>query len=55
MDTYELTDIEEGINLNKLNQKIKKEMEKDERPKCKPQNVFVGFKTKGKSRCIKNK
>ena len=51
MENYELTDIEEGLNLNKINEKIKKEMEKeDKKPKLKPQNIFVGFKKSKKTR-----
>ena len=50
MENYELTDIEEGLNLNKINEKIKKEMEKeDNKPKLKPQNIFVGFKKSKKN------
>lgn len=47
MDNYELTDIEEGINLNTLHKKIKKEMEKKEKPnKNKPEQIFENFKKK---------
>ena len=47
MDNYELTDIEDGVNLNKLHEKIKKEMEKKEKPnKNKPEQIFVNFKKK---------
>lgn len=44
MKHYELTDVEEGKNLKKFNDDIKKQMKKDEKPKVKPQDVFVGFK-----------
>ncbi len=44
MKNYELTDIEEGKNLKKFNDDIKKEMKKQEKPKTKPQDIFVGFK-----------
>ncbi len=44
MKNYELTDVEEGQNLKKFNDDVKKEMKKQEKPKTKPQDVFVGFK-----------
>ena len=44
LKNYELTDIEEGKNLKKFNDDINKEMKKQEKPKTKPQDVFVGFK-----------
>ena len=44
MKYYELTDIEEGKNLKKFNDDIKKEVKKQEKPKTKPQEIFVGFK-----------
>jgi hypothetical protein len=46
MDIYELSDYEEAMNLKKFNEKIKKEMEKNKKPKSKPQNIFVNFKKK---------
>ncbi len=48
---YELTDLEEGKNLKKFQDDINKEMKKQEKPKSKPQDIFVGFKkTPTKSR-----
>ncbi len=44
MKYYELTDVEEGKNLKKFNDDIKKEVKKQEKPKSKPQDIFVGFK-----------
>jgi hypothetical protein len=44
MKNYELTDIEEGKNLKKFNDDVNNEMKKQEKPKTKPQDVFVGFK-----------
>ena len=44
MKYYELTDVEQGKNLKKFNDDIKKEMKKQEKPKTTPQEVFEGFK-----------
>ncbi len=49
MENYELKDIEEGINLNKLHERIRKEVEKKEKPnKNKPEQIFLDFKKKVK-------
>ena len=50
---YELSDKEEGLNLKKFDDKVKKEMKKQEKPKTKPQDVFEGFKDNKKKRKIK--
>jgi hypothetical protein len=44
MKFYELSDLEQGKNLKKFNDDIKKELKKQEKPKTKPQDIFVGFK-----------
>jgi hypothetical protein len=52
---YELTDKEDGLNLKKFDDKVKKEMKKQEKPKSKPSEIFEGFKdTKKKKRVKKN-
>jgi hypothetical protein len=44
MKIYELSDLELGKNLKKFNDDINKELKKQEKPKTKPQDIFVGFK-----------
>ena len=44
MKCYELADLEEAKNLKKFNDDITKELKKQERPKSKPQEIFLGFK-----------
>jgi len=49
-------DIEEGLNLVQINQKIKREAKKQERPELKPKDVFIGLKEpKKKKKPIKKK
>ena len=38
------TDIEEGLNLVQINNKIKREAKKQEKPEIKPKDMFIGFK-----------
>ena len=51
MSHYDNTDYENGHNLEQLDKKVKKEVEKKTKPSVKPQNVFVGWNEKKK---IKN-
>ena len=44
MKQYELFDLEEGKNLKKFQDDVKKEMKKQEKPKTKPTEIFEGFK-----------
>jgi len=57
MDTsikmYELHDLEEGKNLKKFNDDIKKQMKKQEKPKTKPIEIFEGFKEKKSKKKVK--
>ena len=45
---YDNTDYENGHNLEQLDKKVKKEIEKKEKPSVKPRDVFVGWKDKKK-------
>ena len=45
---YDNTDYENGHNLEQLDKKVKKEIEKKEKPSVKPKDVFVGWKDKKK-------
>ena len=38
------TDIEEGLNLVQINNKIKREAKKQEKPQIKPKDMFIGLK-----------
>ena len=38
------TDIEEGLNLIQINNKIKREAKKQEKPEIKPKDMFIGLK-----------
>ena len=38
------TDIEEGLNLVQINNKIKREAKKQEKPEIKPKDMFIGLK-----------
>lgn len=40
---YELHDYEKAMNLKEFNDKVVKEMKKQEKPKTKPQDIFVGY------------
>ena len=45
---YDNTDIESGHNLDELDKKVKKEVEKKSKPSVKPKDVFVGWNDKKK-------
>ena len=50
------TDIEEGLNLVQINNKIKREAKKQEKPEIKPKDMFIGLKEpKKKKKKIKVK
>tara|TARA_R110000737_G_scaffold316442_1_gene326712 strand:+ start:175 stop:414 length:240 start_codon:yes stop_codon:yes gene_type:complete len=54
---YDNTDYECGHNLDEMDKKIKKAVEKKEKPSVKPRDVFVGFneKKKVKGKGVKKK
>ena len=45
---YDNTDYESSHNLDEMDKKIKKAVEKKEKPSVKPKDVFVGFNEKKK-------
>tara|TARA_B100000424_G_C22519488_1_gene298445 strand:+ start:122 stop:352 length:231 start_codon:yes stop_codon:yes gene_type:complete len=50
------TDIEEGLNMVQINNKIKREAKKQEKPEIKPKDMFIGLKEpKKKKKQIKVK
>lgn len=48
MDCYELTDYEQANNMKKIDDLVKKEIKKQEKPKTKPEDIFVGLKKQQK-------
>tara|TARA_R100001079_G_scaffold55198_1_gene28233 strand:+ start:132 stop:362 length:231 start_codon:yes stop_codon:yes gene_type:complete len=50
---YELDDLEQGKNLKKFQDDVKKEMKKQEKPKTKPSEIFEGFKEKKNKKKVK--